>query len=246
MKYDLAPRFFVVIHAQHRINNNDLALAHILGSAKMAYEAKATGVFLIPDYENESNGYSKRATSEDLFSYYAEIKKSFPALLTGVNFLQRFKNMETSLVERIYQKNFDLIQSDGLLAKILYSSKKRPKTEFFMGLAFKYSKKEKAKGEILKSLCQAIPNHANVIPTTSGRATGEAASLEKIRAIRSYLPKAQRLGIASGISLENVDLFLEAGVTDFLVATSLIQEKWKGFDMLDEEKVKALAKKILL
>lgn len=235
------PRFFVVIHAQHSLND-DYGLAHALGSTKTAYDNGADGVFLIPDYDNEKNGYSQRATAADLFVYYQEIKKSFPDYPVGVNFLQRFEYMQISLIEKISKTNFDMIQSDtSVTDKILFQSMEN--TEFFTGLAFKYSRNEKARGEELKKMCESVPKNKNVIPTTSGPETGKAAEINKIKEIRKYLSSDKRLGIASGISLENVDKFLEAGITDFLVATSLIKEKKNGYDILDGEKISKLAKK---
>lgn len=243
MNKNLSLCFFVVIHAQHRIDD-DMAFGHVVGETKKIFDAGASGVFLIPDYENESNGYSKRATPEDLFFYYSELKKIFPDFPVGVNFLKRFETMDSVLIERIKERNFNMIQSDGSFAKVIPFEEKG-QTQFFTGLAFKYSKYESASGEKLKRLCESIPKFENVIPTTSGVATGQAADYGKIREIRSCLNPNQRLGIASGITKENVEGFLEAGVTDFLVATSLIETNFKGFDILNAEKIKALAGKIL-
>ena len=235
---NLSSRLFVVIHVQH----GRCALAHAITSAKVAYYNDASGIFLIPDYENESNGYSKRATIEDLFLYYSEIKKIFSNFSVGVNFLKRFETLDLSIIEKIKKENFCMIQSDGSFANV-FSFKEMSSTKFFTGLAFKYSKYESATGEDLKRLCASIPTESNVIPTTSGSATGIAANLEKIKEIRKYLPSDKRLGIASGITLENVSSFLEVGgVTDFLVATSLIKENNHGFDILDGAKINKLAK----
>lgn len=243
MNKNLSSRFFVVIHAQHMIDD-DMAFGHVVGETKKIFDAGASGVFLIPDYENESNGYSKRATTEDLFFYYLELKKIFPTFPIGVNFLKRFETMDSALIEKVNEKDFNMIQSDGSFAKVI-PFKQKVQTEFFTGLAFKYSKYESASGEELKRLCGNIPKFENVIPTTSGAATGKAADYGKIKEIRSYINPNQRLGIASGITEDNVQSFLEAGVTDFLVATSLIETNFRGFDILNTEKIKLLAEKIL-
>jgi predicted TIM-barrel enzyme len=120
-----------------------------------------------------------------------------------------------------------------------------PDTEFFVGLAFKYSKNQHVTGEALRDLCKNIPQATNIIPTTSGRATGQPAEDRKVREIREYLPSEKRLGIASGITTENAPAFLDLGITDFLVATSLINENRNGFDILSEKKIRELAKIIL-
>jgi hypothetical protein len=50
--------------------------------------------------------------------------------------------------------------------------------------------------------------------------------------------------MASGVSTSNVDGFLDMGVTDFLVATSLIREVFGEFDLLDPREVASLASMI--
>ncbi|NTV22727.1 MAG: hypothetical protein HGB03_04205 [Candidatus Yonathbacteria bacterium] len=244
MNKKLFPRFFVVIHVQHKTNDNE-ASKHVIEEATKIFKAGASGIFLIPDYENESNGHSKRATSEDLFFYYSEIKKLFPNFPVGVNFLKRFETMESDLIDAIKEKDFNMIQSDGSFAKIIPLVAEVSRTDFFTGLAFKYSRHSSASGDDLKRLCDNIPKFNYVIPTTSGIATGKPADYEKIKEIKTYLSIDQRLGIASGITEENVKTFLEIGVTDFLVATSLIEKNVKGFDILSSEKIKVLAEKIL-
>lgn len=239
-KNNLPLRLFVVIHAQH--TENDTGLTHTISEAQKAFDSGVDGIFLIPDYENERNGYSIRAQTEDLFLYYTEIKKRLPDFLVGVNFLKRFKSLNQSLIDKIVDMNFDMIQSDGSYQNMFLSI--GTSTEFFTGLAFKYSRQENASGDVLKNLCDQIPKEGNIIPTTSGSATGKAANLKKIEEIRSFLGRDQRLGIASGITYENIESFKERGVTDFLVATSLIQDNLNGFDILSEEKIKLLVEKI--
>jgi hypothetical protein len=242
MRHTKPPRLFVVIHAQN-MATNDYSLTHVLSHTEMAIENSADGVFLIPDYENEFTGRNRRATPEDIVFYYKEIKKEFPDFPVGVNFLLLFKRMDTILIEQIKETVFDMIQSDGSFEQVLPLSE-MVSTEFFPGLAFKYSKHENATGAVLKELCEKLPSGKNIIPTTSGPATGIAADVGKIQEIRTYLSADRRLGIASGITLENVDSFLTAGVTDFLVATWLRKEVNEGYDMLDSDKICQLANRI--
>lgn len=66
------------------------------------------------------------------------------------------------------------------------------------------------------------------VVTTSGPATGQAADIAKIKTMRASLGKTP-LAIASGISPENISLYL--GVADcFLVATSLLIPNTNEFD----------------
>lgn len=221
-------RFFVVIHT---ITNG---LLHALGEAVLARSAGADGVFLIPDY---ARGASKKATTEDQFLYVEELKKRLPGFPIGVNFLVS----PDTLVPRIYSIQPDLYQADNSsISKI--DKSKFFKTEFFLGLAFKYSKNVHLIGEELREHCLKVSYLADV-PTTSGDATGVEADVTKIREIRSYLPSDKRLGIASGVTEENVRSYLQEGVTDFLIATSLIEKENQldNFDTLSFSKVSKMA-----
>jgi len=215
-------RFFVVIHT---ISNG---LNHAFVEAKVAKWAGADGVFLIPDYAKGT----KKATTEDQFLYLETLKKEMLDFKIGVNFLVK----PDSLTPRIYTVQPDLYQTDSSSAEKLQKSM-LPFTEFFLGLAFKYSKNVHLTGESLKEHCEKVSALADV-PTTSGDTTGIEADVEKIREIRSYLPFNKRLGIASGVTEENVGLYLKEGVTDFLVATSLIEKVTEeGADILSSLKV---------
>jgi len=76
------------------------------------------------------------------------------------------------------------------------------------------------------------------IPTTSGRATGIAADIEKISIMKKHIGDYP-LAIASGITPENVDLFLPY-IDYYLVSTGIS----KNFYEFDDNKVKYLTNKI--
>jgi hypothetical protein len=223
-------RFFVVIHT---ITNNP---RHALHEAEIAMKAGADGVFLIPDYAKGN----KKATTEDQFLYLEKLKEKLPNFSVGVNFLVS----PEALMPRIYTIQPDLYQTDSSSASKIDKSK-LPNTEFFLGLAFKYSRNVHLTGDALKEHCEKVSAIADV-PTTSGDATGVEADLKKIREIRSYLPVGKRLGIASGVTEENVRMYLQEGVTDFLVATSLIEKvsEMDGSDILSFSKVSKMAETI--
>mgnify|MGYP000105991191 CR=1 FL=1 len=223
MLENLKKRFFVVIHT---VTNG---LDHALESSELAHQAGADGVFLIPDYAKGA----RRAAVGEQFSYLETLKVKMPKFLIGVNFLVG----PEILIPRIYDAQPDLYQTDsssvlGIDALML------PDTEFFVGVAFKYSKNVHLTGDALKEHCEKVSAIADV-PTTSGNATGIEADLKKTREIRSYLPDNKRLGIASGVTDHNVKSYLQEGVTDFLVATSLIDRvsEENGADILNFQKV---------
>jgi hypothetical protein len=219
-------RFFVVIHT---ITNG---LHHVFGEAKVAQWAGADGIFLIPDYAKGN----KKATTEDQFLYLEKLKENMPNFPIGVNFLVA----PESLVPRLYTIQPDLYQTDSSSSERVDRTRLLT-TEFFLGLAFKYSRHVNLTGSALQEHCQKVSALADV-PTTSGDATGVEASMHKIREIRSYLPSYKRLGIASGVTEQNVLSYLKEGVTDFLVASSLIKNvDENGADVLDSVKVSTMA-----
>lgn len=223
----LKRRFFVVIHT---IANG---LLHVIEEAELARTAGADGIFLIPDYAKGG----KRASANEQFSYLEELQGRMSNFPIGVNFLVG----PEALVPRIYSIQPDLYQTDGSSVRGLDRSK-LPNTEFFIAVAFKYSRNVHLTGNSLKEHCEKVSAVADV-PTTSGDATGVEAGLNKVQEIRSYLPQDKRLGIASGVTEQNVRLYLQEGVTDFLVATSLIKgvSEESGADILSLTKVATMA-----
>lgn len=73
---------------------------------------------------------------------------------------------------------------------------------------------------------------------SSGRGTGIAADVPKVKALREAIPGVP-MALASGVTPENVDPFLPY-VEAYLVATGIEQE----FGVLDPKRTKALADKI--
>lgn len=225
MNNKLKPRFFVVIHALRD------GLQHIISETETVLNAGADGIFIIPDY---AKGEYRKATTDNIFDYTKQVKEEFPQLLIGANFLTR----ECGILSRIYEARLDLLQSDQSAIENL-DKNLMINTEIFCAVAFKYSKNVNLTGQLLKVHCNEVSVACDV-PTTSGNATGQSADIDKIKEIRSYLPENKRLGIASGVNELSINNYLVAGVTDFLVATSLISKVDNYFDILDYEKVKRL------
>lgn len=222
-------RFFAVIHTL----TGEGGVDHVVNQTAVARECGADGVFIIPDYEK---GRDKKATTSDQLAYLAVLREKFPNFLIGVNFLLSLEGMAS----QIYKLQPNLLQTDRSSAAPIDKSQ-LSNTEFFCGLAFKYQLNETLQGEELRKHCERVAAVCDV-PTTSGAATGISASLQKVREIRSYLSPDKRLGLASGVTHGNVQEFLQAGVTDFLVATSLIKYMNEfDFDILDPFKVSRMA-----
>lgn len=80
---------------------------------------------------------------------------------------------------------------------------------------------------------------------TSGDATGSGPSVEKISQIREWIGTDAQLGIASGMSVKNIDLFLPYADI-FIVASSLNSNYGNGDDFYryDPEKVQSFRAKI--
>jgi predicted TIM-barrel enzyme len=103
----------------------------------------------------------------------------------------------------------------------------------FGGVAFKYQEEVGTLEEQVRAGLSSVD-----VVTTSGPGTGVAASLEKISTMKSYLG-GEPLGLASGISLENVEGYLPY-VNAYLVGTGIES----SFGVLDEIKVKDLRQAI--
>lgn len=219
-------RLFVVIHTLAN------GLNHAIEQTQIAKEAGADGVFLIPDYVKDN----KMASTQDQFYYLQTLIEKFPDFFIGVNFLRK----PADIVPRIYDVQPDLFQTDSSTATGIDKAK-LPNTEFFLALAFKYSRYVNLTGEELRYHCEKVSSMADV-PTTSGDATGSPADLRKISEIRLYLKPDKRLGLASGTTEQNLKSYINEGVTDFLVATSLIDHvDNNGFDILNFSKVSTMA-----
>lgn len=96
----------------------------------------------------------------------------------------------------------------------------KPETvELFSGYAFKY----KPQPRNLEAGAQ-IARHSCHVLTTSGPGTGKPADLDKIRRLKGAIGPEHRLGIASGVTIDNVEDFLPYA-DDFLVATGISRSR---------------------
>jgi len=109
----------------------------------------------------------------------------------------------------------------------------RPDVLYFGGAAFKGQ--PEVRDADLPALAAESSLHMDVV-TTSGPATGVPAPLGKVRAMAGALRPPARLGLASGVTPENVRDYLPH-VHAFLVATHIEA----SYGVLDPAKVRAMA-----
>jgi uncharacterized protein len=199
-----------------------------LENARMCSEKKAFGVFLI----------SMTAENEDLPMLAKMIKGKYPSLKVGINLLGKsaISSLDSSQVFGLDMTWSDnpIITSAGIGEEANYIKGLLKGTDhmFFNSVAFKYQKSDTNPG-----ITAEFSKHCGFIPTTSGKATGSAADLTKIKDMKSAIGDYP-LAVASGLDPENISSYvdyLEYG----LVATGIS----KNFHELDQEKLRLIIHK---
>jgi hypothetical protein len=227
------PKLHVVVHALLGKN----FFTHAEHMTNIAKNYGADSVILIPDY---TKGAERKPNPNQILHLYGSMKKRITDFSIGINPLHKgYSDEELTQIFKKYK--FHSYQSDGSIAEKSVVAC-NPDSNFFSAIAFKYSKDEQAPTKRLVELCKTYDGKPkNLIPTTSGPATGIPADIEKIRTIVANL-NGRRLGIASGITIENVRAYRNIGVTDFIVATSLLDHvDSEGYDILCPERIKFLS-----
>ena len=227
----MSKRLFAVIHCLRPFGEfRQYSIGHAIKNASIAANNGADGVFLIGHGPNNT----------EMCYIYQEVRKYFPNLFIGVNFLD-IRAEETISMQCAIGKcpGISAVWTDRI-PRIHLPYDKR--TESFVGVAFKYIEPNLL-GQALIEQINKAKKVSNVL-TTSGDETGKPPTLKKIQEIRSLAGPGYRLAIASGVSAENVTAFLPYA-DDFLVADSITQKKGGGEgDDFIPEKVQALAKLI--
>lgn len=200
-------KLYPVIHC---INPwKEVGIEHALRNTRIAMENGADGIFLI----------GHRMSFGDLHAIYEIVRKQFPNIWIGINFLDvsSYNNHEwlPGILERCIGVN--AVWIDELpVAKLNIP----PEIQVFGGVAFKYINPQQ-KGKALMGACIQATETVDVA-TTSGNATGHAPDVGKLKAIKKYLGGKIPLALASGVDLNNVSLFSPV-VDIFIAATSLIE-----------------------
>lgn len=195
------------------IHLHDLDLAY--RNAVLAVENKANGVFLI-----HMGGQDEQVLTTALF-----LKERLPELKLGANFL----SMEAvGAVRAARQIGLDATWSDnpGIRSDRLGPEvdaleeevRNRGPRLFFASVAFKYQPEDTDPG-----LAALRAWERGFVPTTSGPATGQAPTVQKLAAIRKALnahnPRAS-LALASGADPDNIAQ-LAPFLSHVLVATGI-------------------------
>ena len=202
-----------------------------LRNARIAQDCGADGVFLI----------NHVIEPDKLLRCHRNVTEAFSDLWIGLNCLgwtpaQVFESIPRT-TDGVWVDNALIREGQDRQDEAEYVLEVQRRSNwsglYFGGTAFKY---QPAVTD-LRNVTRTAAAYMDVV-TTSGPATGEAASVDKIRSMKEALGD-RPLAIASGITPDNVDDYL--GVADcFLVATGIS----KTFDELCENKARALVGRV--
>lgn len=210
---------------------------HLLQQSQIAQKSGATSVMLIPDYVKDKSAANK--ITDQKWNNIIKLLKKESSIKIGANPLGCNK------IEILYRSGAELIQSDGGYMPC-FDITVPDNLDLFFGIFFKYSGEEDSwqNPTTLQKTLSRLPIGA--IATTSGPATGKSADPAKVSVIRQALAKESRLALASGVSTDNVLSYLNIGVTDFLVSTSLLKGTDENRrDLFDPDKVRKMSDMIL-
>lgn len=223
-------KFFPVIHCVDPLKEQ--GIRHAIHNTRIAIDNGADGVFLI----------GLRLNFKPLSEIYENVRKQFPEAWIGINFLDVSVSCNWTLLGSIgrHLKGINGLWIDTLPYRRLDVS---ASVEVFGGVAFKYIDPH-LRGKELKESCGKALQVVDVI-TTSGTKTGSPPDPQKLVEIRGNIGEKRRLALATGVTEENVDLFLPT-VSDFLVAASIVERRKDlgGQEYFIPEKVKSLGVKI--
>jgi len=202
--------FLAVIHVEGG--------AQALRNARLANDEGADGIFLINhSATNQSIPYVS------LLDCYEEIRSKMSTLWIGVNCLDLGRNAVNYVpktMQGIWADSAGIDEKDGRIdvrdaENFSYQRRKiRWAGIYFGGVAFKYQRPVTD----VEAVARKSLSFVDVV-TTSGRGTGEAADLEKIRAMKMAIGNFP-LAVASGVTPENVEPYMPY-VDCFLVATGV-------------------------
>ena len=207
-----------------------------LDSIWTAVESRADGIFLI----------NQGMSAAQVLEFIPEVHQRFEGLWIGVNLLgikpEAVIGRVSGLpVGGIWSDDADIDElSDAQPAGERFSAARERygwKGLYFGGVAFKYQRE--VPDALLPDAARKAGPWMDVI-TSSGPATTIPAEREKAKALRSGAGK-HPLALASGVSLENVDIFLPH-VDAYLVASSI--ETGPSSGILVPELTRRLAERI--
>lgn len=218
-------RLFPVIHIENALQT--------LRNVEKCNDVGTAGIFLI----------HHRANYKKLLAIAEKVHSSYPLLWVGINALdltaaESFRLMPI-WVKGIWSDNLGITEDAGIF-NVLPAAATQPfrrmhPAEYFGGFAFKYQHPIVS----LETGALKASKYCDTI-TTSGDGTGIAADITKIKRIKNGKLWSARLGIASGITPDNIAEYLPF-VDDFLVATGISDDEHN----LNREKLLNLNQKIV-
>jgi len=216
---------------------------------KILIEGGAHGALLV------NNGSKVRA--KELLEFTFETQDKFPDHIIGINALDlstkdvlelvTLGQIERRQIRKLSSQLRDLIvwSDDGGIRELNDKAYLDPELEYYLrgnssvqqfcikyygGVAFKYQPQPKN----LKSVSELADRRFSVV-VTSGAGTGQAADIEKIKAIKSFIGTSS-LALASGTTKENLYQYWPY-VDVYIVGTSLLEDVSNQY-LYSQQKVK--------
>lgn len=193
-------------------------LKNTIENCEKIFSRKYDGVFLI----------SMDGFDEIIPDMARQIKNEYPDKFVGINLLQHspMKALEIAIAmdldgtwtDNSGVRSNQVTEVAKNISKVLTEN---PTHKFFGSVAFKYQPVDPN-----PPLAAALATNLGMIPTTSGEATGLAAPLDKIAAIKNY-NKNGKLALASGLTPENIDLY--KNLIDYALVSTGISEDFHNF-----------------
>ena len=214
-------KFFPVIHLHDDVQGHR--------EADKAFDAGADGVFFINHFSDDAMAVRLAEAT----------KRNHPDWYVGINLLASgaVAAFEQAIAARLDAVWADAVgvNSQGLDTKAHALRRLHvvhPFIDIFAGVAFKYQPQDKNPAGTIYQL-----SDLGWIPCTSGAATGAAADIGKVETLGNA--SSTGLGLASGVTLENVNDYLPH-VSHFFVASSIAEDDYT----LDFERMRVMAARI--
>lgn len=213
-----APKVYPVIHNEETDG--------VLSSVEQVLKAGADGVFLI----------NHNRARDLLLSDYQEVVQRFPDTFVGLNFLDmqsaadvyEYLHLSRTVPDAVWVDWYDLsLRAMEYIADITPQEHKTGRrTLLFAGVAHKAGLKHTDHPEISAQMAKHTDEYVDYV-TTTGAATGIAAPLDKLIAMRAEL-KYAKFAVASGVTPENVASYVP--LVDAMLVASSIESRFGEID----------------
>ncbi len=223
-----------------------LPVIHVLDYDQICYnidallDEGAPGCFLI----NHDFGVAK------FLPLIMEVRENYPSLWFGVNFLGQKGHKAFPVLGKLAAKGWyvdaywaddagieeHLNYNDQVMAKLIKDTKTESSWDglYFGGVAFK--KQREVDFKDLHMAAEKACGYMDVV-VTSGWATGVSAPIQKIQEIRQGVGEKQAVGLASGVTPDNIETYRDY-IDTTLVATGI--NRPGDFYNIDPPRLRAL------